>query len=112
MSMTEHLTGADALPSTSDRAKSCEKPRGWRICVAAGRPLRLQWEYRRSLSELASLSDEHLRELRIGGSDFPDIAWSEAHRRVDATTGQSVTVGIAVLACAVAAAASLILLGL
>jgi uncharacterized protein YjiS (DUF1127 family) len=94
-----------------DRAKSCEKPRGRRICIAAGRPLRLQWEYRRSLSELASLSDEHLRELRIGRSNFLDIAWNEAHRRVDATTGQSVAVGIAVVACAVAAAVSLILLG-
>jgi hypothetical protein len=83
---------------------------GRRICVAAGRPLRLQWEYRRSLSELASLTDNCLRDLRIHGSSFPDVAWSEAHRHVDATTAESVALGAAVLACAVAAAASLILL--
>jgi len=87
-----------------------DNPRGRRICAAAGRPLRLQWEYCRSLNELASLTDDHLRELRFGGSNFPDIAWSEAHRRVDATTAQSVAVGIAVLACAAAAGASLMLL--
>jgi hypothetical protein len=83
---------------------------GRRICVSAGRPLRLQWEYRRSLSELASLTDNCLRELRIHGSSFPDVAWSEAHRQVDTTTAESVAVGVAVLSGAVAAAASLILL--
>jgi hypothetical protein len=72
--------------------------------------VRLQWEYRRSLTELASLTDDYLRDLRIHWSNFPDVAWSEAHRRVDATAAQSVAVGISVLACAVAAAASLILL--
>ena len=92
-----------------DRAKLYESPRARRICVAAGRPVRLQWEYRRSLSELASLSDGHLRELRIGTSYLPYIAWSEAHRRVDATTAQSAGVGLAVLACVVAAAALLML---
>jgi hypothetical protein len=94
------------------RAKFSESPRAQRICVAIGRPVRLQWEYRRSLSELVSLSDGHLRELRIGASYLPDIACSEACRRVDATTAQSAGVGITVLACVVAAAASLMLFSL
>jgi hypothetical protein len=91
--------------ATSAFAHSC----GRHIYVAAGRPVRLQWEYRRSLGELSSLTDDYLRDLRIHVSNLPDVAWSEAHRRVDATTAESVAVGIAVLACAVAAAALLTL---
>src|SRR5262249_59178518 len=92
-----------------DRAKLYESPCARRICVAAGRPVRLQWEYRRSLSELASLSDGHLRELRISASYLPYIAWSEAHRRVDATTAQSAGVGLPVPASLVPPAPSPIL---
>src|SRR6476620_6317947 len=114
MNLTKSLTGVDTVPSISAAAplSSSIRPLARRICAAAGGPLRVQWEYRRSLSELASLGDEHFRELRIGRSNLRDIAWDEAHRSVQATTGQSVTVGIAVLACAAAAALSLILLGL
>lgn len=91
------------------RAKSHESSWGRRICVAAGRLVRLQWEYRRSWNELASLTDDHLRELRIGVPHLPDVAWSEAQRRVDTTPAASVAVGVTLLACATAAAAALIL---
>jgi hypothetical protein len=115
MTIFHGATGVDTVRSTTAAALSSSirslARRGRQICAAAGGPLLLQWEYRISLSELASLGDEHLRELRVGRSNLRDIAWNEAHRRVDATTGQSVAVGFAVLACAVAAAVSLVLLG-
>jgi hypothetical protein len=111
MNLTEPLTGVDTVPRAAAALSGSIRSLARRICAAAGGPLRLQWEYRRSLGELASLGDEHFRELRIGRSNLRDIAWNEAHRSVDATTGQSVAVGIAVLACAAAAAVLLVLLG-
>ena len=101
---------ADTWKQSVSAASAFARSHGRRICIAAGRPVRLQWEYRRSLNELASLPDDCLRDLRIHGSNFPDVAWSEAHRQVDASTAESAAVGMAILAGAVAAAASLILL--